>query len=342
MSVPDDAGGVVPGTLSHAMGDRADRRTPGAPHRPGPPPSSPGLVHALRRTVTEAAGYTARTFLSPSGLRGLAVEGAWSAVHLASYPWGLAHEHIRPEGPYKHYRTDALSPGQRSLVVSDMAAAGTPILLLHGIWDNRSVFGVFRGALRRRGFGVVHGVNYSALTTDVRAEAHELRRHVDRLRERTGSDRVHLVGHSLGGLIGRYYVQRLGGDEAVHTLTTLGSPHRGTAAAYLLPTPLARQLVPGSDLFAELAEPAPRCRTRFLVVWSRLDHLIVPQRNARLEHPDLNIRSLELTNVGHLSLPIHPRTVHWVASSLSKLDEEPPLGSRTGSGRTRVGPPDHR
>ena len=51
----------------------------------------------------------------------------------------------------------------------------------------------------------------------------------------------------MGGLIARYYVQRLGGDARVHTLVTLGTPHGGTAAAYLVPHRLARQLRPDSD-----------------------------------------------------------------------------------------------
>ena len=61
----------------------------------------------------------------------------------------------------------------------------------------------------------------------------------------------------MGGLVARYYVQRMGGDQRVHTLVTLGTPHSGTYAARLVPHPVARQLRPGSELIAELAEPAP-------------------------------------------------------------------------------------
>jgi hypothetical protein len=63
-------------------------------------------------------------------------------------------------------------------------------------------------------------------------------------------------------------------------------------------------------------------------VWSRQDQLIVPQRNARLVHPDLAVDTLELRDVGHMSLSIHPRAVHWVASSLARLDDVParPVG----------------
>jgi triacylglycerol lipase len=278
-----------------------------------------GAAQSVVTDGTRAGAYAIRTFGAPAGIRGLAVEWAWLVAHAACYPLGLVREQF---AEVSRYRTDSLPPLQRGLVVADVEAAGTPILLVHGIMDNRSVFTVFRRALRRRGFGRVHAVNYSLLTGDIRTAAHELRSHVEQLRERTGSEKVHIVGHSLGGMIARYYVQRLGGSAAVHSLVTLGSPHGGTGTAYLLPTTLARQLRPGSDVLAELAEPAPECTTRFLVVWSRMDQMVLPQGNARLLHPDLDVEQLELRDVGHLSLPIDPRSVHWVVTSLAWSDHE--------------------
>ncbi|GAA3245397.1 hypothetical protein GCM10017691_52470 [Pseudonocardia petroleophila] len=280
--------------------------------------SAAGTVGRAAAEVGRAGAYTARTFGSPAGLRGLAVEWAWLAAHMAVYPAGLVHETFVAAGD--GYRTDTLPPERRGRLVEDVEGAGYPVLLVHGIMDNRSVFTVFRRALRRRGFGTVHAVNYSLFTGDVRTAAHELRGHVERLRELTGAEHVHIVGHSLGGMIARYYVQRLGGSDVVDTLVTLGSPHTGTLSAYLMPTPLAAQLRPGSELLTELAEPAPGCPTRFLVVWSRMDQMIVPQRNARLAHDDLHVEHLELRDVGHLSLPIDPRSVHWVVSALARSD----------------------
>ncbi|GAA5140677.1 esterase/lipase family protein [Pseudonocardia adelaidensis] len=274
-----------------------------------------GAAQAAAVDVSRAGAYAARTFGSPAGIRGLAVEWAWLAAHLAVYPAGLVRTQL--ETPTGH-RTDPLPPLRRSLVVTDVEAAGTPILLLHGIMDNRSVFTVFRRALRRRGFGVVHAVNYSVFTGDIRTAAHRLHEQVEELRELAGAERIHIVGHSLGGMIARYYVQRMGGAAAVDTLVTLGTPHGGTLAAHLLPTPLARQLRPGSDVIAELARPAPSCDTRFLVVWSRMDQMVLPQRNGRLRHPDLDVEELEIRDVGHLALPIDGRAVHWVATVLGR------------------------
>jgi triacylglycerol lipase len=264
-----------------------------------------------------ACRYALRTFGTRAGLWGLIKEGAWLAAHLAFYPGGAVREQLEPA---VDYRTDPLSPLRRSLVVTDPEAAGTPILLIHGIMDNRSVFTVFRRALRRRGFGVVHAVNYGLFTGDLREAAHELAGHVERLCEATGADKVHIVGHSLGGVIARYYVQRLGGSAYVDTLVTLGSPHSGTLGAYLIPTALGRQLRPGSPPLTELAAPAPACTTRFLVVWSRMDQMVLPQGNARLRHPDLDVAQFELPDVGHLALPIDGRVVRWVVEALARSD----------------------
>jgi triacylglycerol lipase len=262
-----------------------------------------------------ACRYALRTFGTRSGLWGLVKEGAWLAAHIAVYPGGAVREQLRPSSGY---RTDPLSPLRRSLVVTDPEAAGTPILLIHGIMDNRSVFTVFRRALRRRGFGVVHAVNYGLFTGDLRDAARELRDHVEKLCEATGADKVHIVGHSLGGLIARYYVQRMGGSARVDTLVTLGSPHSGTLGAYLIPTALGGQLRPGSPPLAELELPAPGCTTRFLVVWSRMDQMVVPQRNARLQHPDLDVTQMELPDVGHFALPVDGRVVRWVVDALCR------------------------
>jgi triacylglycerol lipase len=282
-----------------------------------------------------AAGRTlrrsARSVLSPTGLRGTAVEVAWTATHLALYPWGVIEDHARAEAD--RYTLADLPPIQRGLVVGGVEAAGTPILLVHGMVDNRSIFALLRRGLRRRGFGRVLALNYSPFSDDVREVAERLAALVESLCADTGYERVHVIGHSMGGLVARYYVQRLGGDERVHTLVTLGTPHEGTRAARFLPHPLARQLRPDSDVIAELAEPAPGCRTRVVAFWSDLDQLISPKRNARVDHPDLMARNVFVRGVGHMSLPVDGRVVHEICTTLAELDAE---GATVTPGVTRL------
>lgn len=256
--------------------------------------------------------------LSPSTVRGAVVEAAWVTAHLAMYPMGLLEEQLRLQE--ERHSLDSLPPAQRGLLVGDVEAAGTPIVLVHGILDNRSIFTVLRRGLHRRGFGSTYALNYSPLTDDVRVVSAHLGDLVAQVCEETGHDKVHVVGHSLGGLIGRYLVQRLGGDEYVHTLVTLGTPHGGTLPAHVVPLGLARQMRRDSDLIQELAEPAPGCRTRFVALWSDMDQLVIPQSSGRIDHPDLRARNVLVSGVGHLSLPVDGRVVREVGSVLASRD----------------------
>jgi triacylglycerol lipase len=282
-----------------------------------PPRTPPAAAGLPTRGALLALRHDIRPLLTPGGMRGTLVEAVWLSAHLVIYPVGLLRERAEPND---RYALEDMGPRQRGLAVRDIEAASTPILLVHGMVDNRAIFTVLKRGLRRRGFGQVVTINYSPVTNDIRQAARDLAAEVEALVAQTGYERIHVVGHSLGGLIARYYVQRLGGDARVHTLVTLGSPHAGTLTAHMIPVHLCRQLRPGSDLFAELAEPAERCRTRFVAYWSDLDQLILPHDNARLEHPDLSARNVRVHGVGHMSLPLDGQVVHEISALLSELD----------------------
>ena len=65
--------------------------------------------------------------------------------------------------------------------------------------------------------------------------------------------RIHLVGHSIGGLAARHYVTELGGDPRIVQTGSIASPFSGVPrAASLLPGQLARDLDPGSPILARL------------------------------------------------------------------------------------------
>jgi triacylglycerol lipase len=254
----------------------------------------------------------------PRVASGVAIEAATTAAHLAMYPLGLVSEAARTN---RRHDLSGLSPEQRGLVHHGVAAAETPILMVHGIIDNHSIFTLLQRALRRRGFATVSSYDYGLLTRDIPTAAVLLGEAIEKLAANTGYEQVHVIGHSLGGLIARYYVQRLGGDVRVHTLVTLGTPHSGTEVARPFRTlPLLGQLTPGSSVLQELAEPAPDCRTRFLVFASDLDHVVRPSGNARLEHSDLSVRNVEVRGVGHLSLANNSSVAFTIASTLTELD----------------------
>jgi alpha-beta hydrolase superfamily lysophospholipase len=164
-------------------------------------------------------------------------------------------------------------------------------------------------------------VNLPLRTTDVRAAAEDLAGEVEAACERVGSDRLRIVAHSLGGLIARYYVQRMGGDTRVDLLITLGTPHQGSRWAHLVPrrvpAPYLAELRPGSDLLDELAGPAPDCQTRFLAFAAEHDTVVAPTEAAFVRHPDLPARNLVVPRAGHHSLVFARSVTHQSARALA-------------------------
>lgn len=105
------------------------------------------------------------------------------------------------------------------------------------------------GTLRAAGTGdgaIAFAMNYrapggpaTASRIGIRDKAGELKRAIDFAKTASGSDRVILVGHGMGGLVARSYLQGLGLNSDGHAmafdadvagLITLDTPHRGVTA----------------------------------------------------------------------------------------------------------------
>ncbi|HEX6446243.1 MAG TPA: alpha/beta fold hydrolase [Streptosporangiales bacterium] len=267
------------------------------------------LLSSWHKATVDAA---VRTFTAARATLG---EAAWVAAHLATYPLGLVSDRYLSWSP-----ADPFGPLRRRADPTPASPehADVPVLLVHGLADNRSVFTVLGRELRRAGFHNVYALNAHPFPGDARTAATRLAGEVERICAETGQERVHIVAHSLGGLIARYYVQLLDGDARTATLVTIGTPHQGTTLARLLPYRMTGQLLPGSELLRDLAAPATGCRTRFVCFWSDLDHLMSPRDTAVLVHDDLDVRSIAVTGVRHASLPVNAEVVAGICRILDE------------------------
>lgn len=111
-----------------------------------------------------------------------------------------------------------------------------PVVLVHGLFGydvlerdgGRREY--FRGVPRRLAdLGCTVHVARVAPVASVATRAAALARFVRALPDR----RVNLVAHSMGGLNARYAIAKLGLGARVASLTTIGTPHRGTPVADL-------------------------------------------------------------------------------------------------------------
>jgi pimeloyl-ACP methyl ester carboxylesterase len=71
-----------------------------------------------------------------------------------------------------------------------------------------------------------------------------------------GRVRLHLVGHSLGGLAVRWFVQETRSDPRVVQTITVAAPFLGARGAFLFPGPAGRDMKEGSVVLSQLARSA--------------------------------------------------------------------------------------
>lgn len=269
------------------------------------------------RQLRQQAGDLAPAFLRLDAYQGVAREIGWMLFNLALWPLGLVDEAVRAGAS----KVSNGSSHSKSRPRPTPDAAEVPILLIHGYFHNRSGLMVMRRALRRQGFASVYAFSYNPLRKGIPEMAEAVKRRVEAIIEQTGARKVHLIGHSLGGMLARYYVEQMEGHSKVHTLVTLGTPHHGTMIAFAGRSPAARQLRPGSDLIASLLDARKPRSVRYISYYSNLDALVVPARSAILNDGDgSSVRNILVRDLGHMSLLISAELIASIAVNLSDLN----------------------
>ena len=174
-----------------------------------------------------------------------------------------------------------------------------PVLCVHGIWDTGAVFGPMRNTLLQRGWGQVHALDLTP--NDGSAEIADLAEQVGAAARALGGGPVDLVGFSMGALVSRYWLQKLGGRERVRRFVSISGPHRGTLTAMLSSKPGARQMRPNSELLTGLfADPDPWGRCEVHAFWTPFDLMILPAGSSAL--PGSRER--------RFNVPLHPLMLH--------------------------------
>jgi pimeloyl-ACP methyl ester carboxylesterase len=172
-----------------------------------------------------------------------------------------------------------------------------PVIMLHGYAMNRANFVPLAFRLAREGLGPIMGFEYWTLGRTA-AAARQLGWFVDQVRAATGAEDVDVIGHSMGGVVARYYVTFAGGDGHVRRLITLGSPHGGTDVSGFGIGHPGRELVVGSKLITRLSAAPPPARTQITTIWSRADALVPGGRQSHVAGAE----RIMYDDLGHVAL----------------------------------------
>lgn len=194
-------------------------------------------------------------------------------------------------------------------------------VFIHGYMASAGVFHPLADHLARRGLATWQ-LHFNYMPTGSVAQ---LARRLDALvRAVHPRGPVSIVGHSLGGLVARYYRQVLG--RRVDRMVCLATPHRGTTRAQRWASlPLAREIAPGSATLQLLDATADRLHgTRVCSIVAESDTLVTPVDSAVLDGHEV----VRLPGVAHLSILFDEKAWWHVARVLAE-----PTSSVDGSER---------
>ncbi|MGK7900723.1 MAG: esterase/lipase family protein [Hormoscilla sp.] len=156
------------------------------------------------------------------------------------------------------------------------------VLLIHGIDDTVVVFDTMSAYLKQRGWDV-YSLDLIPCNGDCGLDllAQQVADYVTKTFR--PDEPFDLVGFSMGGIISRYYVQRLGGLSRVQRFITISSPHHGSWLGYARQNPGCQQLRPDSDFLQDLnRDAAMLARLNFTSIWTPFDLMILPANSSSM------------------------------------------------------------
>src|SRR5437867_2419288 len=104
---------------------------------------------------------------------------------------------------------------RRTDAFDEVTPESPPVLIIHGFLGTRGSMYMLERRLVQDGFVCV-SFNLGTLNVrDIRRSAFLIHRKIERILAQTPSQRIDIIGHSMGGLIGLYYVKKLGGHARV-------------------------------------------------------------------------------------------------------------------------------
>lgn len=190
------------------------------------------------------------------------------------------------------------------------------VVLVHGILRTSKIFRPMSDYLTQQGWSV-YTPNLTPNTGHVPLErlAKKLADYIDQTFPPEQS--FQLVGLSMGGLVSRYYLQRLGGYNRVQRFITIATPHYGTKLANLgqfLPLYGVHQMRPNSLFLQNLNQDIEiLSNLRYTSLWTPYDFIIFPPTSSQMSIS----QNIQLSVWIHSRLVRHPDCIQAVSNALT-------------------------
>ena len=203
---------------------------------------------------------------------------------------------------------------------------GLPVLLIHGYGCNSGYWHWMSKKLRRARI-MHHAVNLEPVLAGIDGYGELIHRAAEALCRDSGSARLIIVAHSMGGLASRAYLRDYG-SARIEKVITLGTPHRGTGLANHGPGLNSRQMRrdigndgAASDWLLQLKKTeSTAITTLFVSLYSHHDNIVWPQQSAHLDRAT----NIGLQGIGHVALALDDDVQQRVISEILSASMKQP------------------
>ncbi|MEM1029928.1 MAG: alpha/beta hydrolase [Myxococcota bacterium] len=198
----------------------------------------------------------------------------------------------------------------RPIVPRDVQPGDHIALVLHGLFASAGVMRPLRHALDR-----CPQVKTASMTYPPGPGIETLADRVHRLVETLPEDaRLHLIGHSTGGIVARHYAHRVMPSGRVVQTVSLAAPFAGVAAARVAGrlSPLARDLAPDSAVLRALRLESATSDLPHLSILAEKDGVIGAPTSHALVGGEVRV----IPGCGHNGVLYHPDALAAVAARI--------------------------
>lgn len=215
--------------------------------------------------------------------------------------------------------------------VSKLKNCKDPIMMIYGFGATRRTLAILEKRLQNDGF-TVFSINLGGFlntfnTDSIERLANHVKEKVERLyKKHHFRGKLTILGHSKGGLIGHYYIKKLGGHNRVKSLITLGSPHNGNPWAMIASfTPVSwvckslKQMSPISNFIKDLKKTPFPPNVKVYSIYSKDDTVCPYPISVLCETKE--VKNIEVFGISHSEFLIKKNVYHAIKHALN--DEVP-------------------
>lgn len=187
-----------------------------------------------------------------------------------------------------------------------------PVILIPGISSRWGFLKYLGDTISRLGHPVYIVSKLGSNWLDIPASAKLVREIVDK----NNLENAIIIGHSKGGLIGKYFLIHENKDNKIKGVIAIGAPFSGSRIVHHFPGIAFRELAPGSNIIKDISSNT-KVNSKIISIMPVFDNHVWSEKKSYLEEALLNIT---FPVKGHHKIVFDKKSIKQIIELIDKFD----------------------